>query len=26
VKRDDVFYDAILMGISRTEWEAPPSS
>ena len=26
VKRDDAFYDAILMGISRSEWEAPPSS
>ena len=23
LKRDDVFYDAILMGISRCEWEAP---
>jgi RimJ/RimL family protein N-acetyltransferase len=26
VKRDEAFYDAILMGISRSEWEAPPSS
>jgi RimJ/RimL family protein N-acetyltransferase len=26
VKRDDAFHDAILMGISRSEWEAPPSS
>ena len=26
VKRDDTFHDAILMGISRSEWEAPPSS
>jgi RimJ/RimL family protein N-acetyltransferase len=26
VERDEVFYDAILMGISRDEWEAPPSS
>jgi RimJ/RimL family protein N-acetyltransferase len=26
VKRDDAFYDAILMGISRSEWETPPSS
>ena len=25
VKRDDAFHDAILMGISRSEWEAPPS-
>jgi RimJ/RimL family protein N-acetyltransferase len=26
LKRDDAFYDAILMGISRSEWEAPPRS
>jgi len=26
LKRDDTFYDAILMGISRSEWEAPPRS
>jgi RimJ/RimL family protein N-acetyltransferase len=26
VKRDDAFHDAILMGISGSEWEAPPSS
>jgi RimJ/RimL family protein N-acetyltransferase len=26
LKRDGAFYDAILMGISRSEWEAPPRS
>ena len=26
LKRDDAFYDAILMGISGSEWEAPPKS
>ena len=26
LKRDDDFYDAILMGISRSEWETPPRS
>jgi RimJ/RimL family protein N-acetyltransferase len=26
LKRDDAYYDAILMGISRTEWEPAPRS
>jgi RimJ/RimL family protein N-acetyltransferase len=26
LKRDGAYYDAILMGISRSEWEAPPRS